>query len=193
MGSCKISYPLTTDKLAETIHTLVNPAEQTFVQLISEHQGIIHKVASLYCDQGEERRDLFQEIVLQLWRAYPNYKGEAKLTTWMYRIALNTAISGFRKKKRSPELQPITDHLLQLPAQAPDSEREEQRQFLYRAIEQLSEVEKALVMLQLEDHSYDEIAEIIGITPNYVGVKFNRIKAKLRNILLPQFSDSSSQ
>lgn len=151
------------------------------------HQGIIHKVCGMYGKHEEARRDLFQDIVLQLWRAYDSFKGESKISTWMYRVALNTAISGFRKQKRKPEQTSLSDKAYQIAYKLPDADQEEKRVFLYKAIEQLSEVEKGIVMLYLEDHSYDEIAEIIGITPNYVGVKLNRIKGRLKKILQPHF------
>jgi RNA polymerase sigma factor (sigma-70 family) len=167
---------------------VVTHREETFIALISTHQGLIHKVCSMYCDQEEERRDLFQEVVLQLWRAYDSFRGQAKVSTWMYRIALNTAITGFRKRKRRPQMETLPDSSTALPSYDPDYEQDEKRQLLYQAINQLSEIEKAIVMLHLEDHSYDEIAEIVGITSNHVGVKLNRIKGKLRKIIVPHFS-----
>jgi RNA polymerase sigma-70 factor (ECF subfamily) len=162
--------------------------EQEFVQLISEHQGLIHKVCHMYTREEQARNDLFQEIVLQLWRAYGSFRGQAKITTWMYRVALNTAISGLRKEKRRPQTGELDPQVLQLPQASYDPDQEEKRRYLYRAIAQLSEVEKAIVMLYLEEHSYDEIAEVIGITRNHVGVKLNRIKAKLAKLITPHFS-----
>lgn len=161
--------------------------EQEFVELVNDHQGIIHKVCSMYCDHEDERKDLFQEIILQLWRAFGSYKGESKFTTWMYRVALNTAISGFRKKKRRPEYQALTENEFGITWEDEGLEKREQTKFLYQAIEQLSEIEKAIVMLYLEDHSYDDIAQIMGITRNHVGVKLNRIKGKLKKTLVPHF------
>lgn len=166
----------------------MNREEKAFIELIAEHQGLIHKVCSMYCDEADDRHDLFQEVVLQLWRAYGSFRGEAKVSTWMYRIALNTAISGFRKHKRRPQGESLSQQMVDIPYQGPDPDWEEKRRFLHQAIGQLSEVEKAIVMLHLEDHSYDEIAEIVGITRNYVGVKLNRIKEKLRKIMVPHFS-----
>ena len=131
--------------------------------------------------------DLFQEILLQLWRAYDSFRGQSKITTWMYRVALNTAISGYRKQKRRPQQNSLTVEELQIAVEEYDQEWEEKRKFLYKAINQLSEVEKAIVMLYLEGQSYDEIAEIIGITRTHVGVKLNRIKTKLKKILIPHF------
>ena len=159
--------------------------EQRFAQEIARHQGIIHQVCRLYAVGEANRQDLFQEIVLQLWRAYPAYRGEAKISTWMYRIALNTAISGLRKARRQVPSQPLTPVLAdQLAADSPPPlEGEDGR--LHRAIQRLSKVDRALVMLYLEDHSYEEIAAITGLTPNHVGVKLHRIKARLRAWLTP--------
>ena len=141
----------------------------------------------MYCDLPEARRDLFQEIVLQLWRAFGSFKGQSRISTWMYRVALNTAISSFRKQKRKPEQYAISERELNIPYQDVDPEKEEKKRFLYQAINQLSEVEKAIIMLHLEDHSYEEIGQIIGITSTHVGVKLNRIKGKLKKIITPLF------
>lgn len=154
--------------------------EQLFVQTINTHQGILHKVCRIYGHTQHDRDDLFQEIVLQLWKAFPSFRNEAKITTWMYRIALNTAISGLRKKKiETTNLEKIT---IQLEDKAPDNIDEDLKQ-LYRAVEQLSDVEKSIVLLYLEDKPYEEIAEITGITANYVAVKMSRIKEKLRTLI----------
>ncbi len=154
--------------------------EQVFVQTINQHQGILHKVCRIYGNSVIEREDLFQEIVLQLWKAFPSFRNESKITTWMYRIALNTAISGLRKKKihitelekNSFQIEDKTDFTL-----------DENLQQLYKAIDYLSDIEKSIILLYLEDKPYDEIAEITGITANYVAVKMNRIKEKLRTLL----------
>ncbi|MCB0855278.1 MAG: RNA polymerase sigma factor, partial [Bacteroidetes bacterium] len=122
--------------------------------------------------------------------AYDSYQGKAKITTWMYRVALNTAISGFRKQKRKPEHFTISDRELEIPQVIANPDLSEETRWLYKAIEQLSEVEKAIIMLHLEEHSYDEIADIIGITRTHVGVKINRIKEKLRKIMLPHIGNA---
>lgn len=123
---------------------------------------------------------MFQEIVLQLWKSFPTFRGESKLSTWMYRIALNTAISGIRKKRiTTTELSTIS-YQLQDTATAP---QEEEMKALYVAIEKLTDIEKSIVLLYLEDKPYDEIADITGITANYVAVKMNRIKEKLRKLI----------
>ncbi|MEM6805426.1 MAG: sigma-70 family RNA polymerase sigma factor [Bacteroidota bacterium] len=162
--------------------------KEAFIELVEANQGIIHKVCNMYCDNSQDRSDLFQEVLLQLWRSYANYRGDARISTWMYRVALNTAISGLRKRKRREVEQGITDRELELVASGPDREKEEKKKFLYEAIKLLSDIEKAIIMLHLEEHSYDEIAAIMGITSNHVGVKINRIKGKLKKILLPHFT-----
>lgn len=143
---------------------------------------MLYKVCRMYCRAETDRQDLLQEIVLQLWRSFPSFRGEARISTWIYRIALNTAISGLRKQKRvitsvDPEW---------LPAEWQDFEdgveKEAQLKLLYAAIDQLSEVERALTMLYLEDKSYQEMEEILGISQNNLRVKMNRIRDKLRKI-----------
>ena len=157
-----------------------NPKE--FVRRVHEHSAMLHKVCNLYCFSEHDRQDLFQEIIVQLWKSWPRFRGESKFGTWLYRIALNTAISGLRKqKKQLPSIDPGG-----LPAETPDipypAEKEEQLQQLYQAIGQLTEVEKALVMLYLEDKGYEEMEEILGMNQNNLRVKMNRIKEKLRKL-----------
>lgn len=154
--------------------------EQLFIQTINTNQGILHKVCRIYCNNANEREDLFQEMVLQLWKAFPSFRNEAKISTWMYRIALNTAISGLRKKKI------VVTALEKISFQIEDKKEaniDEELQHLYKAIEKLSDVEKSIVLLYLEDKPYEEIAEITGITPNYVAVKMSRIKEKLKTLI----------
>ena len=145
--------------------------EKEFTQIITENQGIIHKVCSVYCDLEEDRRDLFQEILAQLWKSYPSFRNESKFSTWMYRVALNTAITSFKKDKRQPDKSGISYESLQLAEEIYDSVEEEQIKILNKAISQLSGIEKSIILLFLEDKKYEEIAEITGITQNYVRVK----------------------
>lgn len=157
--------------------------EKQFVDMINKHRGIIFKVCNLYCDDAEDKKDLFQEIVLQIWRSFRSFRNNSQPSTWMYRIALNTAISNFRKESRKPERFAISDRELQIPDIDDWAEKNEKRSLLKQAINQLSQIEKAIVMLYLEEKSYDEIAEIIGITRSNVGAKLNRIKSKLEIII----------
>jgi RNA polymerase sigma factor (sigma-70 family) len=154
-----------------------------FAGIISQNQGILHKISSLYCNDPEEKKDLFQEILYQLWRSYPTFRNESKISTWIYRVALNTAITFLRKQKARPGQNSFTE---KIPDIQDDSEQElldRQFKLLYKSIEKLDKVEKAIIMLYLEGSSYEEIADIIGITSNHVGVKLNRIKAKLKSLI----------
>lgn len=159
-------------------------AEKPFVDLINQNQGLIHKVCMLYENDRDARNDLFQEIVLQLWRSFPSFRGEAKITTWMYRIALNTAISGLRKRGRSIKTEDIHEKHFNF-SDDQDDWQEESFQKLQWAIRQLTEVERAMIMMALDEVPYDEIADTIGITQNNVRVRMNRIREKLKKLMTP--------
>jgi RNA polymerase sigma-70 factor (ECF subfamily) len=163
---------------------LANGEEQNFINLINEHQGLIHKICFMYEHDQDARNDLFQEIVLQLWRSFPSFRGEAKITTWMYRIALNTAISGFRKQTRLVKTEDLQEVHMNISDSWAD-DREEDFQKLQWAVRQLPEIERAMIMMALEEVPYDEIAETIGITQNNVRVRMNRIREKLRKLMCP--------
>jgi RNA polymerase sigma-70 factor (ECF subfamily) len=143
---------------------------------------MLYKVCRLYTQTEFDRQDLFQEIVIQLWKSYPKFRGDSKFSTWLYRIALNTAISDLRRQKKNVTLTEPT----QLPTEIEDiqyqEDQEEQLLLLHKAINQLTEIEKAVTMLYLEDKSYDEMEEILGINQNNLRVKMNRIKEKLRKL-----------
>lgn len=159
--------------------------EKKFINLINEHQGLIHKVCIMYENDREVRNDLFQEIVLQLWKSFSTFRGEAKITTWMYRIALNTAISGYRKQTRHVKTEDLHEIHFNISEQYGGDDGEENFQKLQWAIRQLSEIERAMIMMALEEIPYDEIAETIGITQNNVRVRMNRIREKLKKLLCP--------
>jgi RNA polymerase sigma-70 factor (ECF subfamily) len=156
--------------------------EKEFVNLINTHQGLIHKVCYMYENDPDVRNDLFQEIVLQLWKSFRTFRGEAKISTWMYRIALNTAISGFRKQTRHIKTEDLKELHLNISDQWGD-EQEEAIRRLRLAIRQLSEIERAVIMMALEEVPYEEIAETIGITQNNVRVRMNRIREKLKKLM----------
>ncbi|OQP52495.1 RNA polymerase sigma factor [Niastella populi] len=152
--------------------------QSQFLALIAEHQGIILKICRIYRNTKEDRDDLFQEIVFQLWKSAPSFEGRAKFSTWMYRIALSTAIATYRKKK------PAIHYTAVLPyAQEEQVDNGEQRERLYEALARLNDADKALITLYLEDLSYQEIAAITGLSENNVGVKLNRIKNKIQQLL----------
>ncbi len=151
---------------------------RNFVDMIEEHQDIIYKISFFYSDHQEDRKDLEQEIIYQLWKSYPSFKNRSQFTTWMYRVALNTAILDLRNRKNRPENIRITGQLLNLPDQTETDD--ESVLVLFKAIEQLAKVDRALILLYLENKSYEEIASIIGLTSKNVSVKLVRIKEKLR-------------
>ncbi len=136
----------------------------------------------MYENDPEVRNDLFQEIVLQLWKSFSSFRGESKITTWMYRIALNTAISGLRKRSRQVKTEDLSDQHLNI-SESGNLDLEEKFQKLQWAIRQLTEVERAMIMMALEEISYEEIAETIGITQNNVRVRMNRIREKLKKLM----------
>lgn len=158
--------------------------EKNFTRLINEHQGLIHKVCILYENDPEVRNDLFQEIVLQLWKSFSSFRGESKISTWMYRIALNTAISGFRKQTRLVKTEDLHELHLNI-SDSDGDDHEESFQKLQWAIRQLSEIERAMIMMALEEIPYEEIADTIGITQNNVRVRMNRIREKLKKLMCP--------
>nr|WP_319272457.1 sigma-70 family RNA polymerase sigma factor [uncultured Draconibacterium sp.] len=157
---------------------IVNKTE--FSQLIEQHQAIIHKITMVYADGRSNREDLFQEICLQLWRSYPNFRSESKFSTWMYRVALNTAISDIRKKKTDIHFEQLHDNDR---LQTETSDEKEQEKLLYQAISKLNRIDKAIILLWLEEKSYDEIASILGISKTNVSVKLVRIKRKLEEMI----------
>ena len=156
--------------------------KQEFVDLINNNRGLIFKVCNLYCKQAEDRKDLFQEVVLQLWKSFPSFKGGPASSTWIYRVALNTAISNFRKTSKRPEQVAMTHYDFEIPTMC-GTELAENTSILYEAINHLNEIEKAIIMLYLDEKTYDEISEIIGITNSNVGARLNRIKTKLSKLI----------
>ena len=153
--------------------------ENEFVQRVNEFQEIIHKVCRMYCDDETHRKDLFQEIVLQLWKSYSSFRGESKFSSWMYRVALNVAIQDFRKEIKRKYLF-LESFDFKEPTTLPQNDYKDERiSALYKAISKLDKIEKAIMMLHLDEIPNDEIAEIVGITQNYVRVKMNRIRTKL--------------
>ena len=159
--------------------------EHQFVSQLEAHQNIVHKVCSLYTDNREAHNDLFQEIAIQLWKAYPRFRGDSKFSTWMYRVALNTAITLYRKSKKQPRTHDFDTVLYRVKAEQYDPTEEQQLNLMYSAVRELGDIDKALVFLYLEDKNYSEIAETLGISEVNARVKMNRIKTKLKTILNP--------
>ncbi|TKS56523.1 RNA polymerase sigma factor [Mesohalobacter halotolerans] len=159
--------------------------EQKFVNLLEKHQNIVHKICRMYADTEAQHKDLFQDITVQLWKAYPKFRGDAKFSTWMYRVALNTAITLYRKQKRRVKTQDIADISFKIEADYYDDTTEQHLKLMYAAVKELNDIDKALVFLYLEDKNYAEISETLGISEVNARVKMNRIKKKLRTIINP--------
>ena len=157
--------------------------EHRFVANLERHQNIVHKICRIYTNDQDSHNDLFQEITIQLWKAFPKFRGDAKFSTWMYRVALNTAITLYRKSKRSIKTQDIDTVSFKIKADEYDDQTEQQLKLMYTAVKQLNDIDKALVFLYLEDQSYKEISDTLGITEVNARVKMNRVKTKLKSIL----------
>ena len=159
--------------------------EQEFVKKVTESQGIVHKVCGIYCDNEEDKKDLFQEILIQLWKSYPSFRGDSKFSSWMYRVGLNVAISNLRKSKTKKEDSTLPNSFDSISRESEEQSLSLEKGLLREAIQQLNEIEKGIMMLYLEEKQNDEIAEIMGITQNNVRVKMNRIRNKLKETLNP--------
>lgn len=150
--------------------------DKQFMTMIRENEGIIYKVASFYTDRELPISDLYQEIVINLWKSFPSFRGESKYSTWIYRIALNTCVSFYRRSIRNVSYVDIT-------VDVPDMvDNNEQIKELYNLINRLGKIERALVLLYLDDKSYKEIAEITGLSVTNVATKLNRTKEKMKQM-----------
>ena len=159
--------------------------EHSFVTQLEENQNIVHKICRLYTNDSDSHNDLFQEITIQLWRAFPKFRGDSKFSTWMYRVALNTAITLYRKSKRKIKTQDYESVSFKIKSEDYDDTVEQQLLLMYSAVKELNDIDKALVFLYLEDKSYREISAALGISEVNARVKMNRTKEKLRTILNP--------
>ncbi|MFN8253081.1 MAG: sigma-70 family RNA polymerase sigma factor [Ferruginibacter sp.] len=152
-----------------------------FIAVIDAHKGILYKIVNSYCKESSERNDLIQEIYLQLWKAFENYKTDFKYSTWIYRISLNVAISFYRKQSSRVKIAlPMENNVFQFSDEADHGEKETDFALLQQFISELNEFDKAIMLLYLEEKSYKEIAEITGITETNVSTKTARIKQKLK-------------
>tara|TARA_B110001452_G_scaffold264083_1_gene266495 strand:- start:1447 stop:1959 length:513 start_codon:yes stop_codon:yes gene_type:complete len=163
---------------------MVNKKEQ-FIKTIDEHKKIIYKIVNSYCKNKEDRKDLEQEIIIQLWNSFDNYNSDYKYSTWMYRIALNVAISFYRKEKKWSIKNDFYNEESIFKIEKEDTSEEQTEldfhlKLLQGFIHNLNELNKALMLLYLEEKSYEEIAEILGITKTNVATKISRIKLKLK-------------
>ena len=157
-------------------------SEEQFINIIKENEGLIYKVVKVYSASKEDEQDLYQEIVYQLWKSSGSFRNESKISTWMYRIALNTAIANLNKAKKRGIQLPIDDTLLNR-SDFSDTSKQEKVDELYSQIKKLSPIEKGIILLHLEGNNYDEIATITGFTPTNVGTRLGRIKQKIISLI----------
>lgn len=157
-----------------------NKQDKVFQELIEQHKGILFKVARTYCQDEDDRQDLVQEIMIQLWKSFHKYNDKFKISTWLYRISINVAISFYRKNAVRKETNiPLNERVSQI-QDVEKSNKEQELNLLEQFIDELKELDKALMLLYLEDKSHAEIADILGISPGNVGTKVGRIKDKLK-------------
>lgn len=154
--------------------------KETFLLLLEKHKGIIIKICNAYCQAKDDKEDLSQEIVYNLWKAFANYTPDHKFSTWLYRVALNVAISYYRKEKRSLQYTPYNENLIIFSEEGYNKVLEGNLLLLHQFILELKEIDKSIMLLYLDDKSYHEIAEITGISATNVATKINRIKTNLK-------------
>jgi RNA polymerase sigma-70 factor (ECF subfamily) len=159
----------------------LNAKNDQFLVLLNQHKKIVYKICNAYCKDEEGRKDLAQEITVQLWKSFGKYNNQFKVTTWMYRIALNVAISFYRRERKNYEAASIPDEGVDIPDDAESGmEIEANIQQLHQFIDRLDELHKALMILYLDNNTYEEIADVLGITETNVATKISRIKQKLK-------------
>lgn len=159
--------------------------EQEFLARIESHKGILHKVSKMYMDNTDDQQDLFQEIICQLWKSYDSFKGESQFSTWMYRVAINTAIIFLKKEKKKVDKYEIASENIK--EDESDSHiKESQIEHFYKAVQKLDKIDKAIIFYQLEGFSHREIGENLGISEVNARVKLNRAKEKLKEIIKNQ-------
>lgn len=159
--------------------------EQEFLNRIESHKGILYKVSKMYMDNHDDQQDLFQEIVCQLWKSYDTFRNESQFSTWMYRVAVNTAIVFLKKEKRKVDKYEIPSENIK--EDEGDSHiKESQIDHFYKAVQKLEKIDKAIIFYQLEGFSHKEIGENLGISEGNARVKLNRAKEKLKEIIKNQ-------
>ncbi|WP_374950195.1 RNA polymerase sigma factor [Mucilaginibacter sp.] len=152
-----------------------------FLHLIQHNKKLIFKVCNTYCTDPEDRKDLVQEVIIQLWRSFPKYNEQYKLSTWMYRIALNTAISFYRSdNRRRSNTTTLSDSLIEIPNDDTSFELNEKISLLYQFIGRMNKLDKALMILYLDNNSYKDMAEVMGISETNVATKISRLKQHLK-------------
>ena len=157
--------------------------EKEFLEKIEKHKGVIFKISKMYMDHFDDQKDLFQEITFQVWKAYPSFEGKSQFSTWLYKVALNTAIVFLKSEKKRNFIKNDEVDKFKIAADDYDDDQEMKLAKMYKAIQQLNEIDKALIFYYLQDYSGKEIAENMGITEVNARVKLNRAKEKLKQFI----------
>lgn len=157
----------------------MNKNESEFSDLVRDHKSTIYTVCYMFSKDEDEVNDLFQETLVNLWKGFGSFRGDSKVDTWIYRVALNTCLTADRKKKRHAQTVPLT---MESNLYEDNDAGSKQVQMLHARIQKLDVIDRAIILMWLENMSYDEIAAVIGITPKNVGVKLFRIKEQLKSM-----------
>ena len=150
--------------------------KQNFIQIINENRGTIRSLCKIYYGSNEDQKDAFQDIILQLWKSFDTFRGASEISTWIYRVSLNTMLTKVRKEKKSVSVEPINVHHFYISHAKADDNVE----LLFMIIQSLKDIDKAIVVLYLEGYQNKEIAEILNLSPTNVSTRFNRVKAQLK-------------
>lgn len=160
-----------------------NSTEATFLQLINQHKGILYKASRIYADSTEDREDLQQEILIQLWKSYQNFKGNSEFSTWMYRVAINTAITFLKKEKQRATHHTDSSHHFEFQSEEYNPSKDKQLEIFYKAVQELKPLEKAIIFYFMEGLSHKEIGNNMGLSEGNARVKLNRTKEKIQYII----------
>lgn len=161
----------------------MEPLQQQFLENIEKHRAVVFKISKMYMDCYDDQKDLFQEITYQAWKAFPNFRGDSQFSTWLYRIAINTAIVFLKSEKKRQIFENADFERIRVTAEDYDFETEQNLKKLYDAVHQLNAIDKALIFYFLEDYSGKEMAEQLGISEGNCRVKLNRAKEKLKQLI----------
>ncbi|WP_420386346.1 RNA polymerase sigma factor [Roseivirga sp.] len=156
--------------------------EKDFLALLRTHEGLIHKVTRIYTDTTADKEDLYQEIIYQWWKSFQSFKGDSKISTWLYKVALNTAIVHLKKRKKRKGTDSINDQVLDIP-ETDDSVKEEQLDSLTKCIKRLNEIDRTIILCYLDGKSHEEISLIVGLGKSNIGTRIGRIKKRIKETL----------
>ncbi|KAA2216155.1 RNA polymerase sigma factor [Chryseobacterium sediminis] len=160
-----------------------NPIENAFLKLVNQHKGILYKASRIYADSVEDREDLQQEILIQLWKSYQSFKGNSEFSTWMYRVAINTAITYLKKEKQRSNNHTDAPHHFEVLQEDYNPTKDRQLEIFYSAVQELNSLEKAVIFYFMEGMSHKEIGNNLGLSEGNARVKLNRTKEKIQQII----------